>query len=209
VWEETKFAKTLFIPQLRARDRCHVSRERTHLDRFSCSWEYPDCSSDSNASEHRFECSETVQGNTEPMQMACIREYMHYPATQGLESASTGSDEACPIDEKGWTWEVQMHPCSDPENCSSTEEHWQPYKVSDPESDKDKYLSDEDYSFEENDNISDSESENYSDEEDHIHEDSDESEERHSCEENDDILESESEAYTSDEEHDYDSDESC
>ena len=129
--------------------------------------------------------------------MACIREYMHYPATQGLESASAESDEACPIDEKGWTWEVQMHPCSNPENCSSTEEHWQPYEEPDQESDD--YLSNEDdHSSEENDYVSDSDSEIHSDEEDH------------SFDENDNMSDAESENY-SDENYcynDYDSDDS-
>jgi hypothetical protein len=141
--------------------------------------------------------------------MACIREYMHYPAQEQLVGSS--NNEACPIDENGWTYEVRTWECSDPENCSSTEEHWQPYKESDKESDD--YLSDEDHiqedsdqsddhSSEENDDMSESESENYSDEEDPIQEDSNESEEDHSCEENDDILDSESENY-SDEDYCY------
>ena len=84
--------------------------------------------------------------------MACIREYMHYPAMQGLDCASTDSDEVCPINEKGWTYEVQVNPCSDPENCSLTEEHWQPYEISDRSSD---YTSDEEGPIQEDSNQSD------------------------------------------------------
>jgi hypothetical protein len=100
--------RTLSIKsQLRTHDRCHMSCDRTcSTHRSSGSWDYPNCSSDSNTSEQELGCSETVQDDTEPMQMACIREYMHYSTMQELEGALTDSDEICPVDEKGWTYEV-------------------------------------------------------------------------------------------------------
>jgi hypothetical protein len=72
--------------------------------------------------------------------MACIREYMHYPAMQKLEGALTDSDEVYPVNENGWTYEVRVNPCSDLENCSSEKEHWRPYEISNGSDD---YISDE------------------------------------------------------------------
>jgi hypothetical protein len=115
--------------------------------------------------------------------MACIREYMHYPAMQELEGALTDSDEICPVDEKGWTYEVRVNPCSDPENCSSVEEHWRPYEISNGS---------DDYT---------------SDEEGPIRENSEQSDDDHSYEGNHVFMDSGSEVSTSDETYsDLDSD---
>jgi hypothetical protein len=107
--------------------------------------------------------------------MACIREYMHYPAMQKLEGASMDSDEVYPVNEKGWTYEVRVNPCSDPENCSSEEEHWRPYEISNGS---------DDYTL---------------DEEGPIREDSEQSDDDHSYEGSDVFMDSGSEASTSDE----------
>jgi hypothetical protein len=104
---------------------------------------------------------------------------MHYPAQGRLVGCL--NDDISLVDENSGTYEVQTWECSDPEDCSSTEEHWQLYDKSDPESDvylsnnvddhtheasdqSEIYSDDENHSFDGNDDPSDSEPENYSDE---------------------------------------------
>jgi hypothetical protein len=177
--------KSTITRRLQPRDACHASHiiTRSTTRNATFSRNSPDYSSDTDELGN-------LPGSTEPVpeQMACMRQIMHYPAREQLN---------------GWTYEVRTWECSDPENCSSTEEHWMPYEESDSKSDvsdnnhvqEDNDISDrEDHSSEESDDMSDSESQNHSDKEDH------------SFIENDDMLDSESENYSDD--HSYKEDDS-
>jgi hypothetical protein len=102
---------------------------------------------------------------------------MHYPTEDQLDDSDATGDEALPVDENGWTYHVQTLECSDLENCSPEEEHWQPW-------DSDTSDGSEEYS---------------SDDEDHFPEESDQYNTDCSYEESNisDISESESEDYSS------------
>jgi hypothetical protein len=119
-------AKSTISPRLPTRDIGHASHihTRSTTRNSTACWEYPDYSSDIDELQ--------ILPDPETVQMACIRQYMHYPAQGRLVGCL--NDDISLVDENSGTYEVQTWECSDPEDCSSTEEHWQPYDKSDPES---------------------------------------------------------------------------